>query len=53
MRGRRLGAPTLLVTLALAIPLLYWTSIKFPPAWRSLIAYVVLMGIALVLLRLA
>ncbi len=41
----------LLVILVLAIPLLSWTSIRFPPASRSLIAYVVLMALALVALR--
>ncbi len=43
----------LLLILALAIPLFYWTSLRFPPAWRSLFAYVVVMGLAVVILGVA
>ena len=43
---------TSMLLLVLAIPFLYWTSTRFPPAWRSVLAYVALMAFCVVALRL-
>ena len=50
------AVPLFFVVLGLmvvAIPILYWASSKFPPAWRWLMAYLGLMGLAASVLRLA
>ena len=39
--------------MVVAIPLIYWASGRFPPAWRWLMAYVGLMGLAASVLWLA
>ena len=36
--------------MVVAIPLIYWASGRFPPAWRWLMAYVGLMGLAVFVL---
>ena len=49
----RVTMPVFFVALGLmvaAIPLTYWASDRFPPAWRWLMAYVGLMGLAVFVL---
>ena len=56
MTGTVAALPLFFVALAMmvvAIPVIYWASNKFPPAWRWLMAYVGLMALAASVLRLS